>query len=86
MISILFLIAGIHSATNLKTYEHGKNFFNPSNTHSSSEESLKEKLHTFIGMRSPFTWLNMQILKLCHRLQRRIYNPLKYLKWSVFQK
>ena len=34
MISALFLIAGTHSATNLKTYEQAKNFFIPANTHS----------------------------------------------------
>ena len=50
MISALFLIAGSHSATNLKGFEKIKTFFNPANTHSSSEESLKEKRHTFIGM------------------------------------
>ena len=43
MISALFLIAGIHSTTNVKTYEQAKNFFSPANTQSSSEESLKEK-------------------------------------------
>ena len=60
MISALFLIAGIHSATNLKTYEQSKKLFNPTDTQSSSEKSLKEK-RTFICM---FT---MQILKSCHR-------------------
>ena len=42
MISALFLIAEIHSTTNLKTHEHEqmKTFFNPTKTHSSSEESL----------------------------------------------
>ena len=50
MISALFLIARSHSTTNLKTYEQAKNFFNPANTHSSSEESLKEKCKTFIGV------------------------------------
>ena len=67
MISALLLIAGIHSTTNLKIYEQAKNFFNPANTQSSYEESLKEKHKTFIGMCSLFTWFNMQILKLCHR-------------------
>ena len=41
VISALFLIAGIHSITNLKIYEQAKNFFNSANTQSSSEESLK---------------------------------------------
>ena len=35
-------------------------------TESSSEESLKEKRHMFIGMCSFFTWLNMQIPNLRH--------------------
>ena len=48
MISALFLIAGIH--INLKTYEQAKIFFNPANTKSSSEESLEEKRHTFVGV------------------------------------
>ena len=34
MISALFLIAGIHSTTNLKTYKQAKNFFKETNTHS----------------------------------------------------
>ena len=72
MISALFLITGIHSTRNLKTFEPVKNLFNPANTQSSSEESLKEKHHTFIGMCSLFTWFNMQILNLCHR---HIHNP-----------
>ena len=67
MISALFLIAGIHSTANLKTYKQAKNLFNPANTNSSSEESLKEKRHTFISMCHLLTWLNMQILDLCHR-------------------
>ena len=67
MISVLFLIAGIHSTTNLKTYEQAKNFLNAANTQSSSEESLKEKSHTFTGMSSLFTWFDMQIPNLCHR-------------------
>ena len=41
-----------------------KHFFNPANTQSSFEESLKEKGHTFISMCSLFTWFNMQILKI----------------------
>ena len=65
MISALFLIAGIYSTTNLKTYEQAKDFFNPTNTQSSSEESLIVKGYTFIGMCSLFTWFNMQILNLC---------------------
>ena len=36
--SPLFLIAGIYSTTNLKTYEQAKNLFNPANTQSSFEE------------------------------------------------
>ena len=40
MISALFLIAGIHSTTNLKTFEQATKFFNPANTQSSSEEFL----------------------------------------------
>ena len=54
MISALYLIAGIHPTTNLKTYEQARSFFDPANTQSSSEEYLKEKRHTFIGMCSPF--------------------------------
>ena len=50
MISALSLIAGIYSTTNLKTYQQAKNFFNPANTQSSSEESLKENRKTFAGM------------------------------------
>ena len=65
--SALFLIAEIHSTTKLKTYEQAKNFFNPANTQSSSEQSLKEKHHTFTGICSLFTWFNMQIINLCHR-------------------
>ena len=38
--SVLFLIAGIHSTTNIKTYEQAKNFFNPAIGQSSSEESF----------------------------------------------
>ena len=67
MISAVFLIAGTHSTINLKTYEQAKNLFNPANTQSSSEESLKEKRHMFIVMSSLFFWFNMQILNLCHR-------------------
>ena len=40
---------------------------------------VKQKRHKFIGMCFFFTWLNMQILNLCHRWHRRIYNSLKYL-------
>ena len=61
-ISALFLIAGIHSTTNFKTYEEVKHFCNTANAKSSYEESLKEKRHTFIGMCPLFTWFNMQIL------------------------
>ena len=49
-----FLVAGIRSTTNLKTYEQAKTFFNPTNTKSSSEESFKKKRHRFTGMR-PFS-------------------------------
>ena len=74
----LSLIAGIHS-TNLKTHERANNFFNPTNTQSSSEESLKEKRKMFIGMCS----LSHTEFMSWHR---RIHNPLKYLKWSILQK
>ena len=52
---------------NVKIYEETKNFFNPANTHSSSEETLKEKRYKFIDMCSLFTWFNMEILNVCHR-------------------
>ena len=52
MISALFLVAGIHLTTDLKTYEQAKKFFNPANTQSSSEESLKEKRHTCVPFSS----------------------------------
>ena len=48
MISALFLIVGIRSTTNLKTYEQAKNFFNSANARSPPEEYLKEKPETFI--------------------------------------
>ena len=51
MIATLFLIAGINSTTNLKHMSKQKEF-SPANTQSSSEESLKEKCHTFIGIYS----------------------------------
>ena len=63
MISAIFLIAGIRSTTNLTTYEQATNLFNPANTQSSSEESLKEKWHVFIGMCSLFTWFIGSICK-----------------------
>ena len=50
MISVLFPIPGIHSTTNLKTYEQAKNFFNATNTQSSSKEPLQEKSDTSIGI------------------------------------
>ena len=75
-----FLIAGIHSTTNLKFINKQKSFFNPENTQSSFEKTLKEKRHKFISMCSTFTSFNMQILRLCHRWHRRIHNPLEYLK------
>ena len=59
MIFALFLIAGIHSATNLKAYKQGKIVFNPTNIQLSSEEPLKEKRHKFIGMCSVVTWFIM---------------------------
>ena len=65
MISALLLTAGIHSTSNLKTYEQAKNVFIPANTQS-SQKSLEEICRTFIGMCSIFTWFNMQILNLCH--------------------
>ena len=61
VIFALFLLAGIYSATNLKTYEQAKNFSNPENTQSSFEEYLKKKRLTFTGMCS------FSILNLCHR-------------------
>ena len=67
VIFALFLTAGIHSTTNLKTYEQAKNFFNPANTRTLYEETFKEKCKRFIGMCILFTWLNMQVLNLCHR-------------------
>ena len=67
MISALFLIEEIHSTTNLKDYEQAKNFFNPANTQSPADESLKEKRHEFIGMCSLFTLFIMKILNLCQR-------------------
>ena len=42
-ISTLFLIAEIHSTTNLKSYEQAKKLFNLPNRQSSSEVYLKEK-------------------------------------------
>ena len=60
--SAFFLIAWIHSTTNLKSYEQAENFINPAGTQSSSEEPLKEKRHTFIGMCPLLTWLSMSIL------------------------
>lgn len=86
VISALFLIARIYSTTNLETYEQAKNFFNLTKTQYLSEKSLKEKCHKFIGMCSFYTWFNMQVLNLCHRLHSRIHNPLKYLKWSALWK
>ena len=84
--SALFLIAVIHWTTNFKTYEQGNSFSYPQNTQSSSEESLNEKRHKFIGICTLFTWLSMEILNLCNRWYRRIHSPLNYLKWSVLQK
>ena len=67
MISALFLIARIHSTTNLKTYEQAKNFFNPANTQSSSEECLREIRHMLIGMSSLFYLVQYASTELCHR-------------------
>ena len=50
-----------------KDFEQAKNCFDPAKTQRSSEESLKEKRHNFIGICSLFTWFNMQKLNLCHR-------------------
>ena len=69
-----------------QTFEQVKNFFNPANAQSSSEESVKEKCKMFIGMCSLFTWFNMEILNLCRRWHRRIHNLLKYLKWISLRK
>ena len=51
-----FLISGCRNSFNskLKNLWTRKNFFNPANTQTSSEESLKKKFLTFIGMRSLF--------------------------------
>ena len=46
----------------LKMYEQTKNFFKPANTQPSSEESLKQNRHIFIGMCFLFTCFNIQIL------------------------
>ena len=78
MISALFLIAGIHSTTNLKTYELAKYFF-PAKRRSSSEESLEKKHETFIGMCS------VSHTKFISR-RSRIYNHIKYLKMELFAK
>ena len=67
MISAFFLIAGIHSTTNLKTYEQAKALFKQANTQSSFEESFKKKRKVFNGMCSLFTSFKRQILFLCHK-------------------
>ena len=82
----IILIARIHPTANFYTYEQAKNFLNPANAKSSSQESLKENCHTFIGMCSRFTWFNRQILNLCQDDIGVIHNPLKYLKRSVLPK
>ena len=46
----IILIARIHPTANFYTYEQAKNFLNPANAKCSSQESLKENCHTFIGM------------------------------------
>ena len=51
----------------LQTYQLIIIFFIPANKQFSSEDSFKEKCHTFIGMCLLFSWFNMQILNLCHR-------------------
>ena len=48
MISALFLIAEIHSTTNLKAYEETKNFSNPANPQTSSEESFMENVKSLL--------------------------------------
>ena len=59
MVSALFLIAGIHSTTSLKTYEQANNFFNPADTDSLHlKNPLKD--HTVIGMCSLLTWFNIK--------------------------
>ena len=63
VISALFLTAGIHPT---KTYKQAKNFFIQGSTQFSSEKSFKEKGKTFISMSSLSTWLDMQMLNLCH--------------------
>ena len=67
MIAALFLIAGIHSATNIKYREKQKKLFKPANVQSSFEESFNEKRKMFIGMCSFFTWLKMLAMNLCHK-------------------
>ena len=80
VIYALFLIAGIHLTTNLKTFEQAEYVFNSANTQFLSEWPLEEKSHIFIGMYSLFTWFNIQILNLCKRWHRCIPHPLNYLK------
>ena len=67
VISAIFLIAGIHSTTNLNTYDQAKKLFKPVNTQSPFEESFKEKCKMFIGMCFLFTWFKMQTMNLYHR-------------------
>ena len=58
MISPLYLIAGIHSATNLKTYEQAKIFFNPSNPQFSSGESFKKSVKSlFVFVPFSLGWI-----------------------------
>ena len=66
MISALFLIVGIHLTTNFKTCEQTKYLFNATNTKPSSEESLKGKRHTLIGLCPLFIWFKMQVLRHYH--------------------
>ena len=61
MISGLYIIAGIHSTTNLKTYEETKKI-NQATIQSASKETLEEKGKKFIGMCSLFTWLIFKYL------------------------
>ena len=60
--SALFLIARIHSTTNFKIYEQTKKSLNPTNTQSSSEESLKEKrlCHDIEAYSQPSQICNME--------------------------
>ena len=69
-----------------QTYEKAKKLFNPAKTHFLSEESLKEKRHTCIGMCSLFTQVNKQVLNLCHRWHRCIHNSSKTTLCYIFDR